>query len=70
MKVNAEELKWIIQKVCAIDTKADIKFVGRIWQSKVDESDFNDHEFSDLKSIKINFNNCKERNTVIIKLGA
>ena len=70
MKVNAEELKWIIQKVCAIDTKADVKFVGRIWQSKVDESEFNNHEFSDLKSIKINFaDNCKERNEVIIKLG-
>ncbi len=70
MIVNIEELKWIIQKVCSIDTKAKVKFTGRIWQSKVDESEFNNHEFSDIKSIKINFaENCKDNNEVIIKLG-
>ena len=31
MIVNIEELKWIIQKVCSIDSSAKVKFVGRTW---------------------------------------
>lgn len=71
MKVNSEQLKWIIQKVCAIDTNAKVKFVGRIWQSSTDESDFNNHEFSTLKSIKIKFGeDCNDNTEVQIELGA
>ena len=57
MIVNIEELKWIIQKVCSIDSSAKVKFVGRTWQSNLAESDFTNHDFSELKfeSIQINF---------------
>ena len=71
MIVNIEELKWIIQKVCSIDSSAKVKFVGRTWQSNLAESDFTNHDYSELKSIQINFaeNSKKENNEVIIKLS-
>ena len=71
MKVNSEQLKWIIQKVCAIDTNAKVKFVGRSWQSNKDESDFYDHEYTSLKSIKIKFGENSSDNTEVqIEVGA
>ena len=69
MKVNVNQLKFIIQNICRINNDAKVKFIGRSWKSSTDESDFVNEEYTKLQGISINFaDNKNEEDEIIIKV--
>ena len=55
MRVDIEELKFIIQNICRINRNAKVNFTTEIFEPSNGDDKFKKESFKDLTSIMINF---------------
>ncbi len=69
MKVDIEELKFIVQNVCRINRNAKVKFTAEVFEPSSGSDKFKKENYKDLSSITINFADDKdESDEVLINL--